>query len=97
MARKYFFHLSLQVTIDFAVKMLYLKSAAELKTFIEKHQAETAGGDMSDSAAAPADKWVVDEKSKKLLFREATEVEQVTTYDTISNVIGYATEIERIV
>jgi len=84
-----------EVTIDFAVKMLYLGSAAELKTFIEKHQAETA--DMSDASGAGADKWVVDEKSKKLLFREATEVEKVTTYDTISNVIGYATEIERIV
>ena len=84
-----------QVTIDFAVKMLYLKNVAELKTFIEKHQAEAA--DMSDEAGAGADKWVVDEKSKKLLFREATEVEKVTTYDTISNVIGYATEIERIV
>ena len=76
--------------------MLYLNSAAELKTFIEKHQAESA--DMSDAAGAgTADKWIVDEKSKKLLFREAAEVEKVSTYDTISNVIGYATEIERIV
>jgi len=80
------------VDVKMATKMLYLKSAADLNGFIEKLQKE-ATEDMTDDN--PYTKWTV--KGDKLHFRDTSEKLSISAYDTISNAIGYATEIERIV
>jgi len=80
------------VNVSFAMKMLYFKSQQELKTFVDSLEQESS---MDDTASC---RWEI--KNDKLVFSDPEGLRKealVPTYEVISNTIGYATDLERIV
>lgn len=74
------------VRVDIALKMLYMKQESELKDYLqqlEKQDTEVRG------------KWEI--VKGRLQLREADMNMLIPSYDTMVNVLGYATEMERIV
>lgn len=78
------------ISVDQVQKMLYLKSAEQVRTFVSKLEAETQ---MSAVDSEPKYKLV----GKRYHFAGDPPLAQVSGFETVSNIIDYATEIERIV
>lgn len=78
------------VSLDVVAKMLYMKSEAEVKTFLQKVQDERPS-DMTDQDGG----WEI--VGNKFQLSTTNKSTRVPALATIANVIDYATEIERIV
>lgn len=77
------------ITVDQVAKMLYFKSADQVRAFVGKLADEIAP--MTD--CEPKYKLV----GNRYMFAGDNTSAQVSAFDTVSNIIDYATEIERIV
>lgn len=78
---------TIAVALDRVAKMLYMKSAAEVKTFLTKMREEK----MNDEDSG----WEI--VGDKFQVGGSLKVAKVAAFQTIGHMIDYATEIERIV
>ncbi len=74
-------------------KMLWMKSPAEAKAYVESIKNSDVNMDVSSSNSR--DSWEI--SATTLKFTNQKGDKSIPAYETIDHVIGYATEIERIV
>ncbi|CAD7951824.1 unnamed protein product [Amoebophrya sp. A120] len=85
---------SSEISLDRVAKMLYMSNVSEVSGFLKKMQEEDAGDMMTDDTPNQP-QWEV--AGSKLRLTASSRTERIPVFDTLSNVIDYATEIERIV
>jgi len=77
-------------------KMLYFKSTAEVHAFM-KTQSEQASAAMTDEDDRGQVRWVCSGAGEKYALECDGNQAKISAFESIGNVIDYATEIERIV